>query len=85
MTRARHVSEARRRDAATQGGRRMIARGDRPLYRVRMTEDGGWTIDGCPWLAGTAAGRREALAAAREAVAAMLDVAPDRFDVTSDA
>jgi hypothetical protein len=44
------MSEARQREAAEQAARRMIARGERPGYRVRTAQDGRWEVLGCPWL-----------------------------------
>jgi len=79
---ARHVSEDRKRAAAFQASRRMIARGERPGYRLRAAQDGLWAIDGLPG-AVAASGRREALDAARAAIAEWLDVPPDAFDVES--
>jgi len=80
----RGMSEARQRTQAIQGGQRVIAQGERPFYRVRMTEDGRWEVDACPWLVLDAASRTEALVAARAAMAIMLDVESDRFDVGTD-
>jgi hypothetical protein len=53
----------------------------RPLYRVRMAQDGTWAVDWCPWLALTATDRREAVASARAAVATWLDVDGSDVDV----
>lgn len=61
----------------------MIARGDRPAYRVTAAEDGRWRVDTLPWVSLTATGRREALDEARAAIAAWLQVEPDAFDVES--
>jgi hypothetical protein len=77
---ARHVSEERKRAAALQAGRQMIARGERPLYRLRA-QDGGWTVEGLPWVTVTTTGRREALAAARAGIAEWLNVPPEAFDL----
>jgi hypothetical protein len=68
--------------AAFQASRRMIARGDRPAYRV-TAEDGRWHVDTLPWVPISATGRREALAEARAAIAAWLDVSAESFDVES--
>jgi hypothetical protein len=76
----RGVSEATKEAAALQAGRRMIARGDRPVYRVR-SKDGGWSVDALPWLSVTAASRRDALDAGRAAIAEWLEVPPDAFDL----
>lgn len=78
---ARHVSEARRGDAALQAGRRLIARGERPLYRLRAAQDGDWTVGGYPWLSVAATGCREALTEARAVIAEWLEVPPEAFDV----
>jgi len=77
---ARHVSEERQRAAALQAARRMIARGERPMYRLRA-QDGRWTVDAMSWLTVTAAGHSSALDAARAAIAEWLDVPPEAFDV----
>ncbi len=45
---------------------------------------GGQRAVDVPWLVVDAGSRREALVAARAAVAAMLGVDPDRFDVEAD-
>jgi hypothetical protein len=78
---ARHASEASRQAAALQAGRRSIARGERPLYRVRTAQDGSWSVEGCPWLSVTASDRRGARESATRAVADWLDVEPDAFEV----
>lgn len=75
------MPEARRRQSAIQAGRRMIARGERPRYRLLPAQDGLWRVDALPWLSVTAAGRLEALGEARVRIAGWLDVAPDTFDV----
>jgi hypothetical protein len=62
----------------------MIARGDRPAYRVTTAEDGRWRVETLPWVPVTATSRREALDEARAAIADWLDVRPDSFDVESD-
>jgi hypothetical protein len=59
----------------------MIARGERPAYRLIPAQDGGWRVDAKPWVTVTATGRREALDETRAAIAEWLDVAPDSFDV----
>jgi hypothetical protein len=53
----------------------------RPLYRVRRDQDGRWGVDALPWLSVEATGHREALAAARAAIAAWLEVDPGTFDM----
>ena len=79
---ARSVSEERKRAAALQASRQMIARGERPMYRLRA-QDGRWAVDALPWVTVSAIGRREALDVARAGIAAWLEVAPDAFDVES--
>ena len=59
----------------------MIARGERPGYRLRTGQDGAWTVDALPWVSVAATGRRDALDAARVAIAEWLDVPTDSFDV----
>jgi hypothetical protein len=59
----------------------MIARGDRPAYRVTTAQDGRWRVDAMPWVTVTATGRREARDEARTAIAEWLEVSPDAFDV----
>lgn len=78
---ARRIGEAQRAAAALQACRRMVSRGDRPLFRLQAAQDGSWAVDGCPWLVVPATGRRGAPSAARAVIAAWLDVPPDAFDV----
>jgi hypothetical protein len=59
----------------------MIARGDRPAYRVTTALDGRWVVDARPWVSLTATGRLEALDEARAAIAEWLGVSPEAFDV----
>ena len=58
----------------------MVARGQRPMYRVRA-QDGRWTVHAMAWLSVAATGRSEALDAARAAIAEWLEVSPQAFDV----
>ena len=81
---ARRLNETRQRAAAHQASRRMIARGDRPAYRITAAEDGRWRVDTLPWVSVTARGRREALDEARAAIAEWLEVEADAFDVEAD-
>lgn len=69
---ARRMSDARKRAATVQAGRRDIARDERPVYRVAVAR---WS--------GTAPGRRAALADARAVIANGLEVAPDRIEVAT--
>ena len=59
----------------------MIARGDRPAYRLTTAQDGSWRTDALPWLSVTATWRREALDEAQATIAEWLEVEPDAFDV----
>lgn len=60
----------------------MIARKERPCYRLAETGDGATIhIIELPWIAPIATTRHGAVTAAREAIAAWLDVRPDTFDV----
>jgi hypothetical protein len=59
----------------------MVARGERPGYRVVAAQGGRWTVDALPWVSVTAMGRGEALEAARAAIAEWLDVAAEAFDL----
>jgi hypothetical protein len=60
----------------------MIARGERPGYRIAETGD-GMTIHvvELPWLGPMRADRSEALRRARETIAAWLGVDPESFDL----
>ena len=73
-----------RADAARTAGRRMIARGERPGYRIELvhvTPDVGFRIVELPWLTASVASRRDVSAAARILLAGWLDVSPDAFDL----
>ena len=59
----------------------MISQGERPGYRLAFAPDGSWSLVGLPGVTGTAASRRDAPDAARAAIAAVLEVPPDSFDV----
>lgn len=45
----------------------MVARGDRPGYRIVAAQDGSWAVDALPWVTVAATGRPDALDAARAA------------------
>jgi hypothetical protein len=63
----------------------MIARGERPGYRVAETGDGETVhIVELPWLGRIATKRADAVSRAREAIAAWLGVAQDAFDIERD-
>ena len=77
-----HRNEFRRAEAAWSAGRRMVARRERPCYRVADTGDGATVhIVELPWIAPITATRGTALDRARAAIAGWLDVQPDAFDV----
>jgi hypothetical protein len=60
----------------------MIARKQRPCYRVAETGDGTTVhIIELPWIEPIDATRQTAIDRARDAIAAWLDVQPDSFDV----
>ena len=59
----------------------MIARGERPGYRLRAGKDGSWTVVGLPGVTVAAETTEAALTAARTAIAAVLEVDPKSFDV----
>ncbi len=72
----------RRAQAAWAAGRRMVARRERPCYRVADTGDGATVhIVELPWIAPITATRATAIDQARTAIAAWLDVQLDAFDV----
>jgi hypothetical protein len=77
----RHVSEERQHAAALQPARRMIARGERPGYRLRAALNGSWAVDGLPGVTMAAPDRDTALAAMKVAIAEVLIVAPEAFDL----
>jgi hypothetical protein len=78
---ARHVNEERQHSAALQAARRMVARGERPGYRLRAAHDGSWTVEGLPGVTVAAETRKAAVMAARAAIAAVLEVDPESFDL----
>ena len=59
----------------------MIARGERPGYRLATAQDGLWSVVGLPGVTVTAETKRAALTDARTAIAAALEVDPDWFEV----
>jgi hypothetical protein len=70
--------------SALQASQRMIARGERPAYRLRVAQDGRWTVSECPWLRIASTERWEARAEAIRAVSAWLDCDSSAFDVEVD-
>jgi hypothetical protein len=78
----RGASDFRRAEAAWSASRRMIARKERPCYRVADTGDGATVhIIELPWIAPIDATRQTAIDRARDAIAAWLGVQPDSFDL----
>ena len=61
----------------------MIARGERPGYRLQGAQDGAWTVDGLPGVTVTCEAGRAALTAARAAIASVLEVEWASFDLES--
>jgi hypothetical protein len=60
----------------------MIARRERPGFRVAETGDGGTVyVVELPWLGEIAADPSNAVRKARDAIASWLEVDPDSFDV----
>ena len=79
---AKGPNDFRHAEAAWSAARRMIARKDRPCYRVAETGDGATVhIVELPWIVPIEATRRDAIDRAREAIAAWLGVQPDTFDI----
>lgn len=77
----RGITDAERHERSIQAARRMVSRGERPGYRLRIAPKGAWTVEGWSTVTGTAASRRDVPAAARATIAAILEVSPDSFDV----
>ena len=76
------TSMARQAQQAWTASRRMIARGERPGYRIAETGDGATIhVVELPWLGRLAADRAAAVRRAREAIASWLGVDPEAFDV----
>ena len=59
----------------------MIARGERPGYRLLLGGDGRWRVDGLPGITVAAIDRHAASMSIRSTIAAALDVDPMAFDV----
>ena len=78
----RHAASSPALQAATlQASRKMIARGDRPGFRV-VEIDGRWVVDELPWMViSPFAARDEARDSARQTIARWLDVDPWTFDL----
>lgn len=77
-------TELRRAEAAWKASRRMISRGERPLYRVAAAGDGPEIhvrIVELPWLAATATRPSHVLRMGRAIIAEWLEVGESDFDV----
>jgi hypothetical protein len=72
-----------RRDLARRASRRMVAHGERPLYRATLEPHGDFILIRIPELeiVTQARHRREVAVMARDLVATWLDVPSDAFDV----
>ena len=77
----RGLSDAEQHVRAVQAARRMISGGGRPRYRLEALPDGSWTVIGLPGITVAAASRRDAPDAARAAIAVVLEVPVEAFDV----
>ncbi len=77
----RGMSEERRRGQAIQAGLRAISRGERPRYRIEPLSGGRWQVVGAEWLSLAGSNRRDAMDSAIDAIAAMLGVGPEAFNV----
>ena len=75
------ISEATLHARAVQAARRMIARGERPGYRLLLGRDGRWRVDGLPGISVAASDRPSASTTIRSAIATALDVDPMTFDI----
>jgi hypothetical protein len=75
------MSEANLHARAVQAARRMIARGERPGYRLLLGGDGRWRVDGLPGITVAALDRQAASMSIRSTIAAALGVDPMAFDV----
>jgi hypothetical protein len=79
--RRRGLSDADMHVRAVQAARRMISGGERPGYRARAVPDGRWEAVGLPGVTVAASSSPEAAEAMRAAIAAVLEVPADAFDV----
>lgn len=62
----------------------MGSRGDRLAYRLRIGQDGRWTVSEAPSLGVARASRREALAEAIHAISEWLECDPAAVDIAVD-
>jgi hypothetical protein len=76
------LAQLRRAEQARSASRRMIARGERPGYRITDTGDGATVhVIELPWLGSIAADRHTAIRSAQGAIATWLGVDRDAFDL----
>jgi hypothetical protein len=83
-TPADEITQLRLAEQARRASRRMIARGQRPAYRVDVFEETAEIrirIAELPWLTGTSARPGSVLVDARRIVAAWLEVDGESFDI----
>lgn len=81
---AEGMAKLRRAEAAWKASNQMVARGERPMYRVRAAGDGPEIriqVVELPWLEATATRRSEVLRVGRAIVAEWLEVGEADFDV----
>lgn len=88
MVRGKGPSDDRKRELAITACRRMVSRGERPRFRLRVepTLDGGYTVSDQTF--GTSIwirNRSDAVAAAGIQIGVVLEVSPKLFDVEIDA
>jgi hypothetical protein len=79
------MSDVQRAAQALQAGRRVTARGQRPLYRLTKGNDGRFAVEGATWLTLLATNHRDATAEARVVISEWLDVPSDAFDLETGA
>jgi hypothetical protein len=77
------MSEAKLHARAVQAAQRMIARGERPGYRLLLGGDGRWRVDGLPGISAAAPDRHAGSTSIRAMIATALDVEPMSFDIDS--
>jgi hypothetical protein len=76
------MAQVRLAEQAWTASRRMIARGERPGYRVAETGDGATVhVVELPWLGQIAADRQSTIRVVRQTIASWLGVDPDAFDL----
>jgi hypothetical protein len=81
---AGRLSPEQQRAAFIQAGRREIALGQRPLYRLRRVGQHDWTVEEATWITFEAARPTIARDLAHAMLATALDVTSDTIDVEVD-